>query len=152
VSDIFRVSTKAVIHKGGKFLIVQKPSGAWDLPGGRLELDEDPENGLAREVEEELGVSVEIGELVDCCVRPKIEKPDVFCVAYLCDMTFDLEDIRLSDEHVEARLLKLDGLKGLEVDPGYRRIINRAARRLAGEAAPLTLRAAASDRIPVHSL
>jgi len=36
----------------------------WELPGGRLHIDEDPRIGLQREIREELGVSIEVGEVI----------------------------------------------------------------------------------------
>jgi 8-oxo-dGTP pyrophosphatase MutT (NUDIX family) len=49
----------------GKFLIV-KPSykKCWEIPGGAVELDESPFQGLKREVEEELGWELNNAELI----------------------------------------------------------------------------------------
>ena len=58
----FRVSVKSFIVHDDKVLIlkrspddVHKP-GIWEIPGGRLELGEDPRIGLKREIEEETGL------------------------------------------------------------------------------------------------
>lgn len=53
----------AVIPRGGRFLLTQRLPGAhmegyWEFPGGKLEPDETIEEGLARELREELGVRV----------------------------------------------------------------------------------------------
>ena len=41
-----------------------KKYGQWDVPGGFLELGEHPEAGLQREMREELGVEIEILEML----------------------------------------------------------------------------------------
>ena len=57
-----------VIEKDGKFLLVQeakKPfSGQWNLPAGRLEIDESVFDGAKREIEEETGYKVELTGIV----------------------------------------------------------------------------------------
>lgn len=57
-----------LIRRQGKVLVGQRPEGAslagtWEFPGGKIELGESPEEALARELKEELGVDAEIGPL-----------------------------------------------------------------------------------------
>ena len=55
--------------KDGKVVLVKRRfeplAGQWSLPGGRLELGETLEAGLAREMLEETGLEVEVGPVVD---------------------------------------------------------------------------------------
>ena len=51
-----------------RYLISRRPSGthlahSWEFPGGKLELGEAPEVGLRREILEELGIEVRVGEI-----------------------------------------------------------------------------------------
>ncbi|MFB8777104.1 NUDIX hydrolase [Streptomyces broussonetiae] len=53
-----------VVREDGKLLAIRRAdNGTWELPGGVLELDESPEDGVAREVWEETGIHVEIDQL-----------------------------------------------------------------------------------------
>jgi 8-oxo-dGTP diphosphatase len=61
--------TAAVIERNGKVLIARRrkevgDSGFWEFPGGKLEDGETPEKGLEREIAEELGVRIRVGELL----------------------------------------------------------------------------------------
>lgn len=60
----WKVSVNALIETSDGMLLV-KPSykKGWDLPGGIVESDESPVEGLRREIVEELGTSAEIGGL-----------------------------------------------------------------------------------------
>ena len=56
------VTVKAAVWAGERLLLVREETGAGaitvDLPGGRLECDESLEDGLRREIREELGVEL----------------------------------------------------------------------------------------------
>jgi 8-oxo-dGTP diphosphatase len=59
-----------VIVAGGRVLLTQRRSGthlagAWELPGGKVEPGEDPRDALKRELCEEIGVTVEVGDIVE---------------------------------------------------------------------------------------
>lgn len=54
----------AVIRDDGRMLAIRRAdNGEWVLPGGVVELDEDPRDTVRREVLEETGVTVEPGQL-----------------------------------------------------------------------------------------
>jgi 8-oxo-dGTP diphosphatase len=62
-----RIVTAAVVERDGKILVARRrpelvAGGLWEFPGGKLEDGESPERGLARELEEELGVAAKVGE------------------------------------------------------------------------------------------
>jgi 8-oxo-dGTP diphosphatase len=51
---------KAVVKKDDRFLVLVKPDGSFDLPGGRVEVGETNESALHREIAEETGLKVKI--------------------------------------------------------------------------------------------
>jgi 8-oxo-dGTP diphosphatase len=54
----------AVMREDGRMLAIKRAdNGEWVLPGGIVELDEDPRDTVRREVLEETGVTVEPGRL-----------------------------------------------------------------------------------------
>lgn len=61
-------TVSAIILKNNKILITKRAieplKGRWDLPGGFLELNETLEKGLKREIREELGVEIKIGDFI----------------------------------------------------------------------------------------
>ncbi len=61
--------TAAVIWRDGRVLIARRPAhgllgGLWEFPGGKQEPGETLPECLRREIREELGVEIEVGELV----------------------------------------------------------------------------------------
>lgn len=59
-----------VLFEGGRVLLTQRKSGAhleglWELPGGKVEPDEDPRDALVRELREELGIEVQVGAPIE---------------------------------------------------------------------------------------
>lgn len=54
----------AVISDDNRALVIQRAdTGMWEPPGGVLELDEPPEDGVCREVVEETGLLVEVDRI-----------------------------------------------------------------------------------------
>lgn len=60
-----RITTAAIVVQDDRVLLVRRSVGAiagfWEFPGGKVDDGETPEEGLARELEEELGVRAEVG-------------------------------------------------------------------------------------------
>lgn len=53
-----------VVRDDGRVLVIRRAdNGTWEPPGGVLELDERPEDGVIREVLEETGIAVSVERL-----------------------------------------------------------------------------------------
>jgi 8-oxo-dGTP diphosphatase len=63
------VAAGVVIERGRVLLSQRKAgshlAGAWELPGGKVHAGEDPRDALRRELREELGIEVTVGDIVD---------------------------------------------------------------------------------------
>ena len=60
----------AIVIERGRVLLTQRKAGShlagkWEFPGGKVNPGEDPRVTVRRELEEELGVDVEVGDIVD---------------------------------------------------------------------------------------
>jgi 8-oxo-dGTP diphosphatase len=59
-----------VLFEAGRVLLTQRKKGAhleglWELPGGKIDPDEDPRDALVRELREELGIEVDVGAPIE---------------------------------------------------------------------------------------
>src|SRR5437773_8433151 len=68
-----------LVFRAGKLLITQRHAdahlgGLWEFPGGKREANESFEQCLARELREELGIEVSVGELVESLTHQYPEK------------------------------------------------------------------------------
>jgi len=69
VAEVVEV-VAAVIERDGRYLITRRLqdthlAGLWEFPGGKIWPGEPPEVALKRELFEELGVTAEVGELLE---------------------------------------------------------------------------------------
>lgn len=69
-----------IVEKDGKFLLVQEAKkscrGKWNIPAGRLEVNETVFDGAKREIKEETGCDVELTGLLQ--VGNRVLKDDIF--------------------------------------------------------------------------
>jgi 8-oxo-dGTP diphosphatase len=97
----------AVVRADGRVLVIRRAdNGAWEPPGGVLELDESPEEGVRREVWEETGVRVQVGPLSGIY---KNMKRGVVAMVFRCTPVGGTET--LSEESTAVEWLSPDEVK-----------------------------------------
>ncbi len=118
--DQFWIGVHGVIANEAKLLVLRRaPSmsyqpGSWDLPGGHLAIGELTEECLAREIEEETGLTVNIDRLlgVHNSVGPYVQ------IIYACSLAHPPREVKLRPwEHVESRWVMPAELDRLELIP-----------------------------------
>lgn len=98
------IGVKAIIINNGKILFIKRSDkydhlkDAWDIPGGRINFGEDPEQGLQREIKEETNLDLkQIEQIIDVSTVFKNEEKHIIRITYLCSVKNS--DIILSNEH-----------------------------------------------------
>ena len=75
-----------VPERDGSILLMRRAIepryGAWTFPGGFMEIDETVEECAAREAQEEMGMEVEVGELVGVYSRPGPHGPGIVSIVF----------------------------------------------------------------------
>ena len=97
----------AVIEKNGRVLLTRRgpgldSAGRWEFPGGKIEPGESAAEALRREIEEELGLRIRVGEFL-CAVRRKPGGPTIELLAYWAELVGG--ELRLTD-HDAARWVR----------------------------------------------
>ncbi|MEV1291927.1 NUDIX domain-containing protein [Pseudonocardia sp. NPDC049635] len=92
-----------VVNDDDQVLVIQRrDNGRWEPPGGVLELDESPEAGVAREVLEETGIKVEVGQLSGIY---KNMSRGIIALVFRCEPVAGQE--RATDESLDVRWISL---------------------------------------------
>jgi 8-oxo-dGTP pyrophosphatase MutT (NUDIX family) len=123
----YPVSVKGVLLLDDQVVLVKNPRDEWELPGGRIEADEDPTQTLSREFIEELSVGVHVTDPIDSYLFEVIPGKKVFIVTYACELAGDFKP-RISDEHSDYCLWPIERLAEIRLPAGYRRSVERWAR------------------------
>ncbi len=105
-----RLAVTAYILRDNHFLLLKRttPPLIWGLPGGRLNQDENPNDGLLREIDEETGLTVDIISPVDIWYGD-FGKGLFVSIDYLA--VYRQGDVRLSGEHSDYRWSTIESLR-----------------------------------------
>ena len=125
----FPVSVKGVVIRGDKVVLLRNERDEWELPGGKLELTESPEQCLAREIEEELGLEIVPERILNSWNYTIVPGVSVVILAYGC-LESSREEAVLSDEHKELRWFPLTEVDSLRMPEGYKASIRSWSARL----------------------
>jgi len=121
-----------IVDAGGVVLIRRRYeplAGQWSLPGGMLELGETLEHGVAREINEETGLEVRVGPMVEVFDRIMLDEEKrvryhFVLVDYLCWPTGGR--LEAGSDVDDARLVPVDRLPDFDLTKKAQSVIARA--------------------------
>jgi len=129
------VAVGAIVVKAGKVLLVRRgtdPSrNLWSLPGGAVSLGEGLKEAVAREVKEECGIDVEVGEVVEVLDRIYTDRKTRVRYHYvIIDFLASWRRGRLiaASDISEARWVNLDAIDTLPLTEGLVAVVEKALR------------------------
>lgn len=132
---IIPVSVKGIVIENGKVWLRKNEREEWELPGGKLEKGEQPEQTVIREIQEELGYVVHVVDLLQAhmyTVQGSIdESRGVLVVTYLCEVVEKDGKFELIGEggKVEFQKFAPDALDSLNITDFYKASILKAFSR-----------------------
>ncbi|MGB9792769.1 MAG: (deoxy)nucleoside triphosphate pyrophosphohydrolase [Thermacetogeniaceae bacterium] len=122
------IVTAAVIRDGKKVLIAQRQSGhlagKWEFPGGKLEPGESPEECLAREIKEELGIEVQVEGIFEV-VYYEYEFGPILLLAYNCKI---LNTHGIEQNNNNVKWLNIEELDYVDFAPADVPIVKKLTR------------------------
>ncbi len=115
----FTVGAVVAIECGDEILFLRQPHRAgWSLPGGLLGRGERPGEAVVREVQEETGLTIEVGLPLTCQVNARVRRVDVI-YRLLVDHK---PPVRVGGEAKDHRWMRLDELP--EADASTQEILD----------------------------
>lgn len=120
---MYPVSVKGVVVRDGRVLLLHNERDEWELPGGRLEVGETPQQCVAREITEETGWQVTTGPILDSWLYYiNAAEKHVFIVTYGCHLDPGQDDLDpvLSHEHGKVGLFTRQDVPDLVIPQGYK--------------------------------
>ena len=124
-----KIAQKAIIVNNNKVLLLRDPrmdEVIWEIPGGRMNIDEEPKEAVAREIREELGIEIVVGPVLhmEQFIQGN-EGKRAFVIVYTCEMKDPSAQITISEDEVcEVAWIAAEELSKYPLFPEYKRALD----------------------------
>lgn len=125
----YPISIKGVIIHRNKVLLLKNERGEWDLPGGKINSDFSAEDCLIREVKEETGLDIKVGQLLTTFIYNIENWINVFVLVYKCKLISSSVNVKISGEHIDYGFFSEKELNLLNMTPKHKKIIIKTLKR-----------------------
>lgn len=123
----------AIMRQGPRVLVGKRPAGhtlagQWEFPGGKIEKGETPEIALKRELQEELDVDADVGDIKLASTHCYGETGIVLLFFEVFYWRGEIKAVH----HEEIKWVLPSELTSLEIPEANRKILSRIAKFLGG--------------------
>ncbi|MDR2248963.1 NUDIX hydrolase [Acinetobacter sp.] len=121
----FPVSVKGILVLDEQILLLKNERDEWELPGGKLEPNEDIPSCLIREIKEETGLDVQVVAVLEPYIYKVLDITAVLIIPFKCQVE-SFESMVISHEHKEIGLFDVHTLDQINLPEGYRKTIQQS--------------------------
>ncbi len=128
------ISIKGIVFENGKVWLRHNERNEWELPGGKLDEGEQPEQTITRELLEELGFETEAVDIVQSHLylikSSNDESKGVLVVTYLCNLLKKTGGFEIEGEAGNSKFeqFSLEQVKSLNMPEFYKEDILKASK------------------------
>lgn len=126
------ISVKGIVFDNGKVWLRKNERNEWELPGGKLDVGEQPEQTAIREMQEELGFATEVVDIVQSRLytikKSSDESRGVLVVSYLCKILNKDGEFEIDGEAGKAQFqdFPVNEIEELNMPDFYKEAIQKA--------------------------
>ena len=115
ISEMFPVSVKSILIDDQRVLLIKNERDEWDLPGGKIEKNDNVIETLIKEVKEELNITIDNYNILQA-QKYLFRKQEIIVVTYFSEITNE-DPIILSFENIDYQFFSYDKLNELKLTP-----------------------------------
>lgn len=105
-------------------LLSSDVKNSWDIPGGRINAEENLHDALAREVSEEIHFTLESEPTLIAAQDIFVDTKSLHVVRLTYITTEDIPNVVLSDEHEDYEWRRINDINDLNIEPYLKEVLD----------------------------